>query len=200
MSRIRQIIAIGLVGGLAACSSMNSTNAVSRGAPADQSVARAESATWTVRDVQVRVPDTLRVSEANVYYPIADIVWRGDILGDRREQVRQILDDAVTAGVANLDGDRPVTVIVEVKRFHSLTEKTRYSFGGSHTIKFFLSVVDARTEEVLREPRLINASLEAYGGQKAIEADLRGETQKVRITEHVAELMRRHFNPTLDDV
>ena len=35
---------------------------------------------YTIADVRVSVPRSLRVSEANVFYPMADIVWRGDTI------------------------------------------------------------------------------------------------------------------------
>jgi hypothetical protein len=44
-----------------------------------------------VNDIKVNVSRELRVSEAELYYPVADIVWRGDVRGDRYEQVSAIL-------------------------------------------------------------------------------------------------------------
>jgi len=40
-----------------------------------------------IRDVEVNVSRDLRVSEAELFYPVADIVWRGEARGDRYEQV-----------------------------------------------------------------------------------------------------------------
>jgi hypothetical protein len=37
-----------------------------------------------IADVRVTVPDRLKVSGTNVFHPIADIVWRGETLGDRK--------------------------------------------------------------------------------------------------------------------
>ena len=46
---------------------------------------------FSVVDVRVIVPETLKVSEANTYKPRADIVWRGDPYGNRYEQVAAIM-------------------------------------------------------------------------------------------------------------
>jgi len=176
---------------LAGCSTLTP---VSRDAPDRSDLLRISTRQaahdWRLAAVRVSVPEDLKVSEANSYYPIADIVWRGDPRGDRRAQVADLLQGAVAEGLRDLQGTRPVVVDVEVRRFHSLTEKTRYTFGGTHAIHLRMSVRDAATGAVLYGPRRIDASLAAYGGQKAIEAEARGETQKVRITRHVAGLMR----------
>jgi len=81
---------------------------------------------WRVVDVDVRVPRSLTVSEANTYAPDADIVWRGDPPGDRYKQVDAILTEAIRRGSAGLRGKRPVRIVATVKQFHALTEKARY--------------------------------------------------------------------------
>ena len=43
------------------------------------------------------MPRSLKVSEANTFKPRADIVWRGEALGDRYQQVEAIFADAMTA-------------------------------------------------------------------------------------------------------
>ncbi|MEL6889906.1 MAG: DUF6778 family protein, partial [Pseudomonadota bacterium] len=45
----------------------------------------------------------------------------------------------------------------------------------------------------LSETRLVQADLDGFGGQQAINADARGQTQKVRITDHLAEVIRQEL-------
>ncbi len=152
----------------------------------------------TVRDydvigLSVTVPRSLEVSEANVYYPGSDIVWRGDPPGDRYEQVRSIFETGMGRGIRALNGSRKVKVAVEVRRFHSVTEKARYSVGGVHSIRFVLTVFDASTGQVIEGPRLVSADLNAFGGEQAIAADRAGQTQKVRVTDHLARVIRQQL-------
>ncbi len=148
----------------------------------------------TVNEITVRVPRTLKVSERNVYLPRADIVWRGDPIGDRYAQVQKIFETALRRGVADLKGPIRVDLDVQVRRFHALTEKARYTIGGVHAITFDLAIKDPETGELLVPVRRIRADLEAFGGQQAILADARGETQKVRITNHLAEVIRAELS------
>jgi len=146
-----------------------------------------------VENVSVEVPSNLSVSEANLYLPRADIVWRGDAIGDRHRQVKAIFDTAMERGVDDVQGTRPVNVDIKVMRFHALTEKARYSVGGVHNIIFLLTIRDASTGEIIAGPREVRADLEAYGGDEAIQADARGDTQKVRITAHLADVIRQEL-------
>lgn len=148
----------------------------------------------TVDEVRVRVPRSLKVSERNSYLPRGDIVWREDPIGDRYVQVGTIVQDALTKGVAQLNGPVHVVLDVEVKRFHALTEKTRYSYGGVHSISFDMALLDPKTGQVLVPPRTVNADLEGFGGQQAIEAEARGLTQKVRISNYLAEVIRQELS------
>ena len=139
-----------------------------------------------VKSINVRVPRTLRVSEANLYFPKGDIVWREDPFGDRYAQVQTIVEDAITRGVSDLAGPVEVVLDVEVVKFHALSEKARYTVGGIHNMEFMISVLDAKTGEVLMSPRHWKSDLNAYGGQEALEAEAAGQTQKVRISDHLA--------------
>jgi hypothetical protein len=42
---------------------------------------------------------------------------------------------------------------------------------------------------LLREPTVLKADLNAYGGQEAIDAELQGQTQKVRVTDHLSRVI-----------
>lgn len=143
------------------------------------------SSEWTVADVRVTVPETLPTTEADVYYPMADIVWHGDPVGNRHQQVARLMDDGLTAGLVGLNGKRRVFVDVEVVRFHSLSPKTRNSIGGVHNMQFDMAVRDASTGEVLIDARRHKVDLKAYGGRRALKAERQGLSQKYRIKAHL---------------
>ena len=147
----------------------------------------------TVTSVVVRVPRELRVSEANRYVPSGDIVWREDPLGDRHAQVQTIVQDAMERGVAGLDGPVGVMLDIQVTRFHALTEKARYTTGGRHGISFQMAVRHPETGALLLPVRTVRADLKAYGGQQALVAMAHGETQKVRITKHLAAVIQQEL-------
>lgn len=147
----------------------------------------------SVNSVTVRVPRSLKVSERNSYLPLGDIVWREDPIGDRHAQVQKIVQDALVRGVAPLSGPVDVDVDVQVQRFHALTEKARYTTGGVHAITFDLALRDPATGKLLVPARRVRADLDAFGGQQAINAEARGQTQKVRITDHLAEVIRQEL-------
>jgi hypothetical protein len=53
---------------------------------------------------------------------------------------------------------------------------------------------DATTGAALSEPRRVESNLEAFGGQQAISAEARGLTQKIRISGHLAEVIRQQIS------
>jgi hypothetical protein len=146
-----------------------------------------------VARINVSVPTSLKVSEANRYYPRGDIVWREDPMGNRHAQVSKIVHDAMTTGTSTFQGPVPVFLDIEVVRFHALSEKARYTVGGDHHIVFKMVLRDATSGEFLSESRLISTDLDAFGGQQAISAEARGFTQKVRISGHLAEVIRQQM-------
>ncbi|MEL6451319.1 MAG: DUF6778 family protein [Pseudomonadota bacterium] len=198
MKRMKLVMLL-LMGGLvSACAN---TNVASRNAPFEAPPLAAPVPVETivapaqvrVDQITVRVPRSLSVSEANRYLPTGDIVWREDPIGDRHAQVATIFYGAMVKGTEALDGDRAVNLDIEVSRFHALTEKARYTTGGVHNINFLLTLRDAETGAPLGEPRRIRADLDAFGGQQALQAEARGLTQKVRITNHLAEVIRQEL-------
>jgi hypothetical protein len=144
--------------------------------------------TWRFAEVRVEVPKTLSVSEAKTILPNADIVWREDPLGDRYEQVRSIMGEAVTRGARGLRGSRPVAIDITVTRFHALTfeAEQRGQNWGVHNIRFLAKVSDARTGEVLVPTTEIRAELPALSGDQMRAARQQGVTQKSMIINHVA--------------
>jgi hypothetical protein len=145
---------------------------------------------FDVVDVQVAVPDYLVVSEADVYLPRADIVWREDPLGDRHQQVKAIITNALNQGTDALAGPRKVVIAARVNMFHAITEKARNSVGGKHNVQFDYVLLDAETRQPITAVQNVDASLQAYGGAKAYRAMRKGQTQKVRITNHVASMIQ----------
>ncbi|WP_372603551.1 DUF6778 family protein [Actibacterium sp.] len=196
MKPTRVCVALIAAAGLSACATVDTAT---RNAPAVAPVTEmtaaigtrsAVQAPYAVQRVDVRVPETLKVSEANTFFPHADIVWREDPLGNRYAQVHDIVQGAADAAVAGATEGRPVILDLQLVRFHALTEKTRYTIGGTHDIHFFLTVFDAETGAEIEAPQLIQLEFEAYGGARALEAMSRGETQKLRISQHVNDAIR----------
>jgi len=199
MKIFKIMTAVGLGLFVSACAS---TDIASRNATIDNTssemMLRADPAQQALPAMQivqmnVVVPQSLRVSEANRYYPSGDIVWRGDPIGNRHAQVKEIFEAALKKTAQAETGSIPVQMNVEVLRFHALTEKARYTTGGVHSITFRVVPVDMRTGLALAEPRIVKADLDGFGGQQAIEADRAGNTQKMRITNHLAEVFRQEL-------
>ena len=157
---------------------------------APQGAVREEPRDYRLASFDVLAPRTLVVSEANLYYPIADIVWRGDPFGDRYEQVEAIFEEAGERLSADLDGERPVRVTVQVTRFHSVTEKARVLVGGVHSMRFFLTVYDVGSDTPIEGPRFVIADLPALGGEAALRSEQQGQTMKVRVLEQLRLVLR----------
>jgi len=188
MKQIRMIAALMLGLAVSACGSVETAT---RNAPLDVPEMAPSPVSFNVEAVRVSVPKSLKVSEANRYYPGGDIVWREDPVGDRHAQVKAIVQDGITQGVAGMQGGAvPVVMDIEVTRFHALTEKARYTIGGVHAIQFKMQLRNPTTGEAYGEPHFVKADFKAYGGVKAIEAEREGITQKHRITNHLAQVIR----------
>ena len=135
------------------------------------------------------LPD-LVVSEANNLYPSADIVWRGDPLGDRVAQIGTMFQEAARKNVGTFGGSQPIIADIVLVRFHGVTERTNYSFGGVHNVIFLMTVRDARSGEVLEPQRRIVANLDAPGGNESVRLEAIGQTQRVRIIDFLASTLR----------
>lgn len=209
MKTLKVMIALGLGALVSACGAM--PDVASRNAPFEATPAQtaslqprgtavpfAQTAPGSLRvaQVNVNVPRTLKVSEKNVYYPKGDIVWRGDPIGDRYLQIEEIFKSAAYNGTKDMIGERAVNVDLQLVRFHSVSERTRASVGGVHNMHFFMTVTDAATGALVRAPREVVADLPAYGGSAAIKAENNGQTQKVRVTGYLAQVIRQELqNP-----
>ena len=156
-------------------------------------------AQYDVADVRITVPERLKVSEANMFYPVADIVWRGEPAGNRHQQVAAMFRDSMAQGTGTMTTGRRVVVEVEVKRFHSVTEKTRYTVGGTHSMRFDLTVRDAATGEVIDGPRAVVADAKAAGGRQAVAEEQMGRTQRVVVVERLANVIRAELSAQVSD-
>lgn len=148
---------------------------------------------WDVAGVEVNVPYTLTSSEANTIKPRADIVWREDPIGDRHAQVDTLMTAALEPAFEAVNGAIPVIIAIEVSRFHAQTQRVRYTFGGEHEIEFTMTVRHAETGQILSGPDDIDLTFDAFGGDAAVAADARGETQRVRITERLVAWVNQEF-------
>lgn len=196
LTRLPVVLALALVGLVSACAE---TEGVSRSGVTTTSTAgtarQAVLPPLNVVRVKVTVPQKLTVSEANLFYPVADIVWRGEARGNRHAQVQRIFTESLDAATARMNSGRAVAVEAQVVRFHSVTEKTRYTVGGVHSLRYLLVVRDAKTGAVIDGPRAISADVPAAGGQKAFEEDQRGRTQRVVIVEALTRSFRQALAP-----
>ncbi|MFD3191081.1 DUF6778 family protein [Sedimentitalea sp. HM32M-2] len=146
---------------------------------------------WRVSAVQVTVPDTLTVSEENVYIPNADIVWHGDPPGDRKAQVQAIIRDAARQATAGLRGGRPVVLAITLQEFHGVTPiAMARSPEAVYNIAFTAQVTDARNGAALTPATLINADLPALVREDAVTAAQFGPSQKQRVTGHVTAVIK----------
>ncbi|MCA0272503.1 MAG: hypothetical protein LCH69_10620 [Proteobacteria bacterium] len=157
-----------------------------------EGVPAAQSANWRLSSVTVTAPRSLVVSEAEVFIPKADIVWREDLsTGNRYEQVEAIMENAIAQGARGLKGSRPVRIEATVTRFHAMTFKAETQApSGVHDVEFDLQVKDARTGEVLFGPEHVEASFPAMTGAQMARARVAGQSQKSQITAHVAQTIR----------
>lgn len=146
---------------------------------------------WRVTSVNVSVPDSLTVSNRNSLAPSADIVWHGEPFGDRRAQVARIVDDGLTAGTSGMSGERAVSISASIVQFHAVTPRAvSQAPGAVHNISYAIRVFDAATGQPLTEQQLISADFEAYVGAAAVTAAVNGQSQRVRITQHLADVTR----------
>ena len=149
------------------------------------------SKSWRLQKVQVIIPENLTVSDENSYAPNADIVWHGDLSGDRREQVAGILRDGLKRGASSLNGPRGVAISARLEHFHAVTPAAvARAPAAVHNIAYVIQVFDGATGDPLTPPERIEADLEAYVGAAAITAAIEGQTQRVRIVDHIANVTR----------
>ena len=193
--------ALALVAGLAACSDPAVTRNTPAGPgglfPAASTQPEVRIPSYRVDELRVWVPHEMVVAEATGYFPLGDILWSGDPPGDRREQVRSVLEEGLQIGARDLataaeradgsgtDALPSVVIEAELTRFHALSPVARSTLGGLHTIAFVLTVRDATSGEILDGPRTVRMDIPASGGARARQEDSEGLTQRVVITRHI---------------
>ncbi|MEM6939305.1 MAG: DUF6778 family protein [Pseudomonadota bacterium] len=194
MARVRNLALSILIVALAACAPgpRNAPDTLAF-ASIDAPDAATPAPSYSVRAITVDVPLSLRISEANTYYPFADIVWRGDPMGDRRRQLKAIFETAFSRGTQSMRGGQEIILDVRLKRFHALSDRVRLSVGGAHHIVFDLALRDAETGILIAPAREVNVRLKALGGMQAVRAERRGQTQKVRIIGFLARLIQQEL-------
>jgi hypothetical protein len=194
MTYLKMIAIVALAATLSACGAIETaTRNAPLVTPALTTGSQTVSRSYLVERVNFNAPESLSVSEANGYYPMADIVWRGDPVGDRYQQIGALFATAAERGVLPLVGTVPVNVEINLLRFHGVTERTRFSFGGNYNIIFSMTVYHAETGEVIEPTRRIVGNLPAPGGAAAILADQNGQTEKVRVTDFLTTLLNKEL-------
>ena len=169
--------------GLLALSGCSNTWEVDYEAPLDNSVTK----NWRISKVDVIVPESLTTSDENSLAPNYDVVWHGDLPGDRKAQIAQLMEEGIRKGSTSLRGSKRVILRVVVAQFHAVTPAAvSRAPAAVHDIRYTIQAFDARTGKALNEPVLINADLSAYVGSQAVVAAQSGQTQKVRIRNHLA--------------
>ena len=148
---------------------------------------------YVVTDFNFSGAPGLAVSEDEGFYPLTDVVWRGDPPGDRVAQIGAMFETAIARNATVLRGTRRVVVDVQLQRFHGVTDRTRYSVGGIYNIIFLITVRDAATGAVIEPTRRVVANLNAPGGAEASRLERSGQTQKVRVTDFLTSVMRREL-------
>ncbi|MDO6589673.1 DUF6778 family protein [Loktanella sp. D2R18] len=148
---------------------------------------------YTLQSLNFVATPGLVVSEDNGYYPQADIVWRGDRPGPRVAQIGAMFETAVARNASVIRGDVPVTLDIQLIRFHGVTEKTRGSVGGVYNIIFMMTVRDARTGAVIEPARRIEANLKAPGGGQAQALERAGRTEKVEVVDFLTATLRNEL-------
>ena len=194
-------IALAAMVSLAGCGAMKSSQ--SGGMPfsevkldgrAPMGQAALADARFLVTGFDILVPETLEVSEANMFYPRADVVWRGEPQGNRLAQIKSILEEGFALGSTGLTAGPEAKLSVTLERFHALTEKARFSVGGVHDIVFVLTVSDPQSGAILEGPRRVEVAIKAAGNEAAIAEDAAGRTQRVVIVEGLAAAIRQELS------
>ena len=149
------------------------------------------TAGWHIDEVNVFVPDDLTTTEENRMFPRADVVWHGEALGDRFEQVAAILNEGITKGTHSLTGPRHMDLDVRLVEFHAVSPiAVSRAPTAVHNIQFVIHARDNITGEIVAGPDMIVAQIEAYTGAFAAAAAAEGRGQRVRIVEHLEQVTK----------
>ena len=116
-------------------------------------------------------------------------------LGETEQRIAAMFEEAANRhiGARPLPDAQPVIAEITLRRFHGVTERTRFSVGGVYSIRFDLQLLDAGTREPLGEVRTIQADLPAPGGIAAVELERAGQTERVRVVDHLTWTLQREL-------
>ena len=78
MVYLRILLLASLFSALSACTLTQQTAAVFEVNGSTSEVSEPVIRDYALVSAKISIPRTLKVSEANMYYPMADIVWRGE--------------------------------------------------------------------------------------------------------------------------
>lgn len=147
---------------------------------------------YRIAALSVEVPRDLKVSEANLFLPPADIVWRGEAFGDRYEQVRALFEEAFAS--ARLAEGQPANVSIRVIRFHGLTEKARFVTGGVYAIHFEMRLTDPRTGAAIGEPRLVRIN-HGVGRYRAAPDNHATDAERWQVIGYIRDRLEKELGP-----
>ena len=145
---------------------------------------------YSLRGLNFDAQPGLRVSESEGYYPNAEVVWRGDPIGERIPQIEAMFQDAAARNRDIVDGTLPIAVDVTLVRFHGVTNRTRYTIGGVYNVVFDMTIRNVETGDVIEPARRVVGNLDAPGGERAVRLEDAGQTEKVRVTDFLTSLLR----------
>lgn len=152
-----------------------------------------------VTDVDVVVPDGTSTTEANRLAPRADIVWHGELAGDRRAQTAAIVEEGILRGAEGSEG-RGVELRVELTRFHAVTPSAvNLAPSAVHDIEFNVWIHDCTDGDELIGPLAFETDLLAFTRTQAAVAAAEGRTQRERIVHHISRVTQHWLGQSTDD-
>lgn len=145
---------------------------------------------WALEDVSVRFgPEISRTATGQQFN--SNFVWEGDGPGNRKRLVLSMFNSAMAKiGAEAMTGPKPVTMTVQINKFHALTDFSRLFCCGEHNIRADLKVEDAASGEVIAEGKNVYLGRVALGGVPGLVAVAAGRDQRVRIEEGIVDRTR----------
>ena len=143
---------------------------------------------WKVTSVNVTVPEALIVSADNALNPSADIVWWEGNRAYGKVRVDEIVTQGAQAAASKTNGSRPVRLAITLVRFHGMTPRAtaRLQVSGVHNVHFVAQIFDAATGAALTSAENIHADVPALHGEELNNANQRGLTDRVRVTNAIS--------------
>ncbi len=174
----RHFLTLTAIGALAACGTWK----------IDYPTTPAGASNWKISSVTVNVPAALIVSADNALNPSADIVWWEGNKAYGKDRVDEIVTQAAQAAAAKTSGSRSVRLAITIARFHGITPRAaaRLQISGVHNVQFIAQVFDASTGAALTSAERLHADVPALHGEELNNANRRGLTDRVRVTNAIS--------------